>query len=154
MRNLMLILALFLAPLVQLQAAEPPATNNPFPLRMVRILALSGTGPDNAEHTLYASRNGFATPLQEVGRIGYLVQGKGLADGHYHTLYVALADDFQEIYADGTVIEKRLSDTGKERHLRIRGMVLVADGQATPMGMLEYDTPRRLPRGMRDDDDD
>jgi hypothetical protein len=158
---LLLLPLLFLAG--PLQAAQDPAAapqNAPAtsrPVVLVRILALDGTGPDLKEHRLFTSKEGFVTTLDALGRVGYQVSGKGLGEGGYHTLFAQLADEYELVRADGARMKRRFSDDNKNTRVRVRGMVLIKGGQASPLGMLEdpsyYGSRRDTRRGYGDDDD-
>lgn len=110
------------------------------PVALVRIQALEGTGPDLREHRLFAAPEGFVTTLDALGRVGYQVSGAGLDEGGYHTLFVQLADEYERVQADGTRVMHRFSEENRPTRLRVRGMIMVRDGQATPLRML--DEPR------------
>lgn len=107
------------------------------PVILVRVLSLEGTGPDQREHRLFHDPDGFVTTLDALGRVGYQVRGGELAEGGYHTLFVQLADEYKEVRADGTQTRHRFSDKDKPTRLRIRGMVMVKNGDATPLRMLD-----------------
>lgn len=110
----------------------------PTPKILVRILALSGTGPDGNSYQLYTSQNGYVTSLDALGRIGSQVNGQGLKEGAYHTLYVRLHDRYQRIGVDGSNISGSFNEQGKPTYLRVRGMIMVKNGRATAMRMLDH----------------
>lgn len=139
-----------------------PATNMQAPGRtvvLVRVLSLYGTGPDLREHHLFDYPQGFVTTLDALGRVGYQVEGGGLGEGGYHTLFVQLADEYELVRPDGTRTRGHFSKEDKPTRLRIRGMILVRNGDATPLRMLEdppYYDSRKQTSGHdsgRDDDD-
>lgn len=107
------------------------------PTTLVRVLALESIGPDLEEHRLFSDPGGFITTLDALGRVGYQVNGAGLSEGAYHTLFVQLADEYEVIQTNGTRTQQRFTDENKPTRLRVRGMIMVSDGQATPMRMLE-----------------
>ena len=123
--------------------APPASTMTPStqaserPVVLVRVMSLEGTGPDLREYQLFNSSDGFITTLDALGRVGYQVQGAGLGDGGYHTLFVQLADEYELLQLDGTRTLRRFSDDNKPTRLRVRGMIMVRGGQATPLRMLE-----------------
>lgn len=134
-------------------ATEPAQAAGPIVL--VRILSLEGIGPDLKEHRLFSAPKGFVTTLDALGRVGSQVSGAGLAEGGYHTLYAQLADEYEVIQPDGAKTQRRFSDENKTTRVRVRGMILVRGGQATPLRMLE-DSPyygSRKWRGGEEDDD-
>lgn len=116
-------------------SGQPPATP---PKILVRILELSGTGPDGNCYKLYASQNGYITNLNTLGRIGSQVNGQGLKEGAYHTLYVRLHDRYQRIGVDGSNTSGSFSEQEKPTYLRVRGMIMVKNGRATAMRMLDH----------------
>ncbi|MCW8840545.1 MAG: hypothetical protein OQL05_02250 [Gammaproteobacteria bacterium] len=120
-------------------------------LTLVRIQELTGIGPDERTHRLFASRAGFTTTLNGLGRIGAQVNGQQLADGAYHTLYVQLHDSYQRITAEGTTVSGSLSESGQATHLRIRGMIMVKNGCATPLRMFDLPTYYRYPECVREE---
>lgn len=139
-----------------LPAATAQATNRPVVL--VRVLALEGTGPDLQQHRLYADADGVITTLDALGRVGYQVGGEGLAEGGYHTLFVTLADEYEVVQGDGTRTQRRFSEKDQTTRRRVRGMIMVRGGQATPLRMLDdpsyYGSRREAFRQGRGDDDD
>lgn len=136
--------------------ASAQAANRPVVL--VRVLALEGTGPDLQQHRLYADADGVITTLDALGRVGYQVDGDGLAEGGYHTLFVTLADEYEVVQGDGTRTQRRFSEKEQATRRRVRGMIMVRGGQATPLRMLDdpsyYGSRREAFRPWRDDDDD
>lgn len=136
--------------------ASAQATNRPVVL--VRVLALEGTGPDLQQHRLYADADGVITTLDALGRVGYQVGGEGLAEGGYHTLFVTLADEYEVVQGDGTRTQRRFSEEEQTTRRRVRGMIMVRGGQATPLRMLDdpsyYGSRREAFRQGRDEDDD
>jgi hypothetical protein len=141
-------------------AATPAQSDQPAnrPITLVRVLSLEGTGPDLQEHRLFSDPAGFVTTLDALGRVGYQVGGAGLADGGYHTLFVQLADEYEMIRPDGSRELRCFSDENKTTRVRVRGMIMVRNGQATPLRMLEdpsyYGSHREPFRRGRDGDDD
>jgi hypothetical protein len=137
-------------------AASAQAGNRPVVL--VRVLALEGTGPDLQQHRLYADADGVITTLDALGRVGYQVGGEGLAEGGYHTLFVTLADEYEVVQGDGTRTQRRFSEEEQTTRRRVRGMIMVRGGQATPLRMLDdpsyYGSRREAFRQGRDEDDD
>ncbi len=115
----------------------PPPISATRPTVLVRVKVLEGTGPDLHEYRLFTDSHGFVTPINALGRVGYQVQGTKLAEGAYHTLFVQLADEYDVIQPNGTRTQRRFTDENKPTRLRIRGMIMVRDGQATPLRMLE-----------------
>ena len=162
MKRILLAIAIIPLAFVNLTAnADSPLQQPPAAVErsivLVRVLALDGTGPDNREHRLFSDTQGFVTTLDALGRVGYQVGGKGLGEGGYHTLFAELADEYEHILPDGTRLLQRFSDDSKPRRIRVRGMIMVRDGQATPLRMLEdpsYYGSRRgaFRRGYEDDD--
>ena len=122
------------------------------PVVLVRVLALDGTGPDKREHRLFTDPQGFVTTLDAIGRVGYQVGAAGLGEGGYHTLFAELADEYQRVLPDGTQERRRFSAEGKATRVRVRGMVMVRNGEATPLRMLE-DPSYYGSRRKQDDDD-
>ncbi|MDT8403434.1 hypothetical protein [Sulfuriflexus sp.] len=124
----------------------------------MRILALEGTGPDRQQHRLYADADGVITTLDALGQVGYQVGSEGLAEGGYHTLFVTLADEYEVVQGDGTRTQRRFSEEDQATRRRVRGMIMVRGGQATPLRMLDdpsyYGSRRKAFRPGRDDDDD
>lgn len=124
-------------------SAAPASTTPPLsmdsvrPTVLVRVKELEGTGPDLREHRLFTDSDGFITTLDALGRVGYQVQGTALGEGAYHTLFVQLADEYEVINPDGAHTLRRFTDENKPTRLRVRGMIMVRDGQATPLRMLE-----------------
>lgn len=145
MLRTLLILALFpLAFLTATAYADLTSASRLFsaeattrPIVLVRVLALDGIGPDLREHRLFSRPEGLVTTLDSLGRVGYQVRAKGLAEGGYHTLFVQLADEYQLIQSDGTRLSGRFSEESRPTRRRVRGMVMVRDGKATPLRMLE-----------------
>jgi len=126
----------------------------PVAVTLVRILRLSGTGPDGTEQILFEDPDGFITTLDTLGRVGYQVSASNLAEGGYHTLFVDLADRYEVVSQDGIRLEKHFSESGRETHRRVRGMIMVRGGKATPLRMLnEPFGPRTMRSGGEDDDD-
>ncbi len=126
----------------------------PTPKILVSILELHGTGPDGNSHRLYTSQEGYTTTLDALGRIGSQVNAEGLQEGAYHTLYARLHDSYQRIAPDGRVITGSFSEQGKPTFLRVRGMVMVRDGRASPLRMLDHNLhPNQRQRGDEWDDD-
>lgn len=129
------------------------------PIVLVRVLSLYGTGPDLLEHRLFDYPDGFVTTLDALGRVGYQVGGEKLTEGGYHTLFVQLADEYERVRPDGTLTRGRFSDEDKPTRLRIRGMIMVRKGEATPLRMLNdspyYGSSKKAlrHRSYRDDDD-
>jgi hypothetical protein len=154
---LLLLLPLLYAPSA---TAEAPlawvSTPGQSPIALVQITRLTGTGPDGREHVLYEDKSGYATTLDALGRVGSQVSAGGLAEGGYHTLFVELADGYRLLQPNGKVHERRLSEFGQPRRIRIRGMVMVRNGQATPLRMLEATSYYAAihPRSRKRDDDD
>lgn len=120
---------------------------------LVRILELSATGPDEKSHRLYSSPDGYVTTLDSLGRIGNQVQAKGLKEGPYHTLYVVLHDRYEVIRSNGERYRDSFSDHGKPTRFRIRGMIMVKKGQATPLRMFESHNDRQQHRQYYEEDD-
>ena len=170
MTRVLLFLALMPLPFLALPAhadrayvpeANPDQRMQPAsrPIVLVRVLALDGTGPDLKEHRLFEAPDGFITTLDALGRVGYQVAGAALSEGGYHTLFAQLADEYELVLPDGTRTLRRFSDENKLTRLRVRGMIMVRGGEATPLRMLEdpsYYGSRRThgaPFRGRDDDD-
>jgi len=159
-RLLALMCLLPLLPATNVLAAAPTAANPsteqqmPAPVVLVRITRLSGTGPDGSEQVLFEAPNGFVTTLDTLGRVGYQVSAHNLADGGYHTLFVDLADRYEVVSHDGIRLEKRFSDSGRETHRRVRGMIMVRGGEATPLRMLNEPFDPRTKRSYGEGDDD
>lgn len=166
MTRALLFLALMPLSLLSLAAtaetASAPAANPTQPLSrpiiLVRVLSLDGTGPDRREHRLFSDPRGFATTLDTLGRVGYQVSGSGLGEGGYHTLFVQLADEYERLQPDGTRTLRRFSEEDKPTRLRVRGMIMVRGGEATPLRMLEdpsyYGSGREAGRRGAEWDDD
>jgi len=125
-------------------------------LTLVHITRLTGTGPDGNDYVLFEDKNGFVSTLDALGRVGYQVSAEGLAEGGYHTLFVELADRHEVVSHDGIRLEKRFSDSGRETRMRVRGMIMVRGGEATPLRMLNdppyYGDGKRRSGGEDDDD--
>lgn len=157
-RTIFVLLALFSTTFIGGQLAARtlagPLQPSEQPVVLVRILELSAIGPDGASRTLYRSEEGYATTLGGLGRIGSQISAAGLADGAYHTLTVRLHDSYQRIRPDGTRENGRFSEQGKPVQLRIRGMIKVEDGSATPLRMLDTPSYYGYPEGYRGEEDD
>jgi hypothetical protein len=159
-RLLPLLLLVPLLPATTTLAETAPATTRAengqtlTPVVLVHITRLTGTGPDGAEHVLFEDSNGFVTTLDTLGRVGYQVSARGLAEGGYHTLFVELADRYEVISHDGIRLEKRFSESGRETRRRIRGMIMVQGGEASPLRMLEDPSYYGSMRSRGGDDDD
>jgi hypothetical protein len=126
----------------------------PTPKILVRIIELYGTGPDGSSSLLYRNQEGYATTLDALGRVGAQVSAEGLQDGAYHTLYARLHDSYQRIAPDGRVITGSFSEQGKPTFLRVRGMIMVRGGNATPLRMLDHNlhsSPRQRDEEWDDD---
>lgn len=161
-RYLALLLLLPLLPAAPLLAETP--TNDATslqgrtapPVTLVSIIRLTGTGPNGNEQVLFEDKNGFVTTFDALGRVGYQVSAEGLPEGGYHTLFVELADRYEVVSHDGIRLEKRFSDSGHETRMRVRGMIMVRGGEATPLRMLNepsyYGNAGR--RSLGEDDDD
>jgi hypothetical protein len=126
----------------------------PTPQLLVRILELHGTGPDGNSRLLYASQDGYTTTLDALGRVGSQVNAEGLQEGAYHTLYVRLHDSYQRIAPDGRMTAGSFSGQDKPTLLRVRGMIMVRDGRATPLRMLDHNLHPSPRRGTEEWDDD
>lgn len=145
LRALLVLALLPLAFLATMASADYPSSSRGLvfaeastrPTILVRVLALDGIGPDLREHRLYNDPEGLVTTLDSLGRVGYQVRARGLAEGGYHTLFVQLADEYQLIQPDGTRLSGRFSEEKMPTRRRVRGMVMVRDKQATPLRMLE-----------------
>lgn len=158
-RLLPLLLLLAFLPAGAANAETRPAEITPTdqreqPVVLIHIIRLTGTGPDGAEHVLFDNKDGFVTTLDALGRIGYQISADGLAEGGYHTLFVELADRYEVISHDGIKLEKRFSDTGRNTRMRVRGMIMVRGGEATPLRMLEDPSYYGSMRSYEWDDDD
>ena len=169
MTRVLLFLALMPLPFLALPAhadrayvpeANPDQRMQPAsrPIVLVRVLALDGTGPDLKEHRLFEAPDGFITTLDALGRVGYQVGGTALIDGGYHTLFVQLADEYERVRPEGTRTKLRFSDEGKPTRMRVRGMIMVRGGEATPLRMLEdpsfYGSHKKaFPHAVGRDDD-
>lgn len=161
MKRLLALLWLpLLLPLHTVLAAPAPMTDQavkrqaPAAVILVRIIRLSGTGPDGAERVLFEDPKGFVTTLDTLGRVGYQVSANQLAEGGYHTLFVDLADSYEVIGNDGVRVEKSMSASGRETHRRIRGMIMIRNGAATPLRMLKEPLGPAPMRSYGHDDDD
>jgi len=121
---------------------------------LVRILELTGTGPDKQSHLLFSSKEGYTTTMDALGRVGSQVNGTQLADGDYHTLFVTLADDYQRLAQDGSTQGGSLTEDGKPLKMRVHGMIVVEKGHATATRMIESPSYYGYPKGYRGDDDD
>lgn len=157
-RAIFILLALFSTTLIggQLAARTLAVPQQPSeqPVVLVRILELSAIGPNGVRRTLYRSEEGYTTTLDGLGRIGSQVSAAGLADGAYHTLSVRLHDSYQRIRPDGARESGRFSEQGKPVQLRIRGMIKVEDGSATPLRMLDTPSYYGYPEGYRGEEED
>jgi hypothetical protein len=149
--SLLSLLPLLLPPSTAFAAA--PSTYTTAPVVLVRVLQLSGIGPDGRVQELYENRSGFVTPLNALGRVGYEVKAGGLMEGGYHTLYVELADRYEVLAADGSLQAKHFSDSGRDTRVRVHGMILVKQGNATPLRMLGENDEHRPPRSRYGDDE-
>lgn len=140
---------------VRALATPPPAASSQSHI-LVHIIELTGTGSDGRTYTLYRDEQGYTTTLNALGRVGSQVNGNTLPDGAYHTLFVRLRDDYQLVGNDGTQRSGKLSEQGKPTTIRIRGMLMVENGRATPLRMLENPNHYRNPAGLHggEDDDD
>lgn len=160
LRTITLLLALFTTALfggrLAADALVEPLRPAKSPVVLVTIVELSAIGPDGSEVTLFEDPTGYVTTLDGLGRIGSQISGRGLADGAYHTLSVRLKDEYSRLGTDGTAHRGSLSDLDKPLQLRIRGMIMVESGTATPMRMFEEASYYGYPEGYRggDDDDD
>jgi len=123
---------------------------------LVQIVELTGTGPNGRSHQLFQSADGYTTTLNALGRVGSQVSAGNLPEGAYHTLYVRLRDDYEKISADGRRQQGSFSAQGKPTTVRIRGMIMVSGGKATPHRMLEPPGHRAYGNrgGEYDEDDD
>lgn len=159
LRTATLILAMLTFTVISVQfsvralATPPPAMSTQSHI-LVRILELTGTGPDGKIHSLYRNEKGYTTTLDALGRVGSQVSGTGLAEGAYHTLFVRLADKYEILRPDGSRQSGRFSAKGKPTTLRVRGMILVQGDKANAMHMLENPNYYASPRGIREGDDD
>ncbi len=104
---------------------------------IVRVLSMDGVGPDRRIYRLFNDTDGFVTTLDALGRVAYQVSGTTLPEGAYHTLFVQLADEYQQIQTDGTELHKYFSVENTPSKRRLRGMIMVRNGKATPLRVLK-----------------
>lgn len=121
---------------------------------LVRVMELSGTGPDQQSHVLFHSKAGYTTTTDSLGRVGSQVNGTYLVDGEYHTLFVTLADEYKRLAKDGSTQVGSFSEDGKPLIIRVPGMIMVKKGDATAVHMIENPSYYGYPKGYRGDDDD
>ena len=131
-------------------APEPP------PVLEVTVTRLTGLGPDNGRHVLYEDPAGVEVVLGRPKALQETLRGRAFEpNGAYHTLKATLADPYRATESDGTRRTGKLSEDGRPREVRVRGMVLVREGRMEPLGMTEPKPQRRqTPLDHEGEDDD
>lgn len=119
--------------------ATAPTFDPTAPAMLVRVQRLTGTGPDGGRHVLFEKPDGVLLPLDQVGRLGAMVDaGKIRADGAYYNLQAELAPEFM-IYSHGDgAVNSRFNADGRATPFDVTGVVVVSRGSSRALGLGPY----------------
>ncbi|MDD3448319.1 MAG: hypothetical protein PHF72_04735 [Gammaproteobacteria bacterium] len=109
------------------------------PAMLVRVQRLTGTGPDGGRHVLFEKPAGVLLPLDQVGRLGTMVDAReGRADGAYYNLEAELAPEFIIYSHGGGAVNSRFNADGRAIPFDVTGAVVVSRGSIRAVGLGPY----------------
>lgn len=134
------------------RTATAPSFDPAAPTMLVRVQRLTGTGPDGDRHVLFERPEGVLLPLDQVGRLGAMVDARKIrADGAYYNLQAELAPEFV-IYSDGGgAVNSRFNAEGKATPFDVTGAVVVSRGSSRAVGLGPYYTAPGIRQAALDD---
>lgn len=121
------------------RTATAPTFDPAAPAMLVRVQRLTGTGPDGGRHVLFEKAGGVLLPLDQVGRLGAMVDaGKIRADGAYYNLQAELAPEFMIYSHGGGAVNSRFNADGRVTPFDVTGAVVVTRGSSRAVGLGPY----------------
>lgn len=140
--------------------ATAPTFDPAAPAMLVRVQRLTGTGPDGGRHVLFEKPGGVLLPLDQVGRLGAMVDARKIqADGAYYNLQAELAPEFMIYSHGGGAVKSRFNADGRVTPFDVTGAVVVSQGSSRAVGLGPYYAApgvrqQRFTDRGRDHDDD